>query len=103
MKYKLIPKTYKADTIAEAMYAREMEYFHCEFDLINFRYLIENAPEGADMKDIETRITDTLASMATVESVYKALEAQITDKTEHEAAVIRTAKKREENEIRSDK
>jgi hypothetical protein len=104
MKYKLIPKTHKADTIAEAMYGREMEYFHYEFDVINFKYLINNAPEGADTKDIQVRLADSLASMATVEAVYEALQAQITDQAEHEAAIIRTTKKRQEDEhIRSNK
>ena len=52
MKYKLIPKTHLADTIASAMYGREMEHFHYEFDVINFRYMIDNAPEGADLKGL---------------------------------------------------
>lgn len=104
MKYKQLPKTHKADTIAEAMYGREMEYFHYEFDVINFKHLIHNASEGADTKDIQVRLAESLASMATVEAVYEALQAQITDQAEHEAAIIRTTKKRQENEqIRSDK
>tara|TARA_R110002124_G_scaffold212642_1_gene378722 strand:+ start:185 stop:496 length:312 start_codon:yes stop_codon:yes gene_type:complete len=103
MKYKQLPETHKADTIAEAMYGREMEYFHYEFDAINFKYLINNAPEGTDTNDIQVRLADTLASMATVEAVYEALQAQITDQDEHEAAVIRTTKKRQEDAIRSDK
>ena len=104
MEYKLISKTHKADTIAEAMYGRELEYFHYEFDVINFKYLIDNAPEGADMKDVQERLASTMLQMATVEAVYEALKAQITDQAEHEAAVIRTTKKRQENEqIRSDK
>jgi hypothetical protein len=103
MKYKLIPKTHLADTIAEAMYGREMEYFHYEFDVINFKHLIDNAPEGADLKDVHERLAASLASMATVEAVYEALQARITDQAEHEAAVIRTTKRRKENEIRSDK
>tara|TARA_R110000824_G_scaffold74825_1_gene190134 strand:- start:1035 stop:1346 length:312 start_codon:yes stop_codon:yes gene_type:complete len=103
MKYVQLPKTHKADTIAEAMYGREMEYFHYEFDVINFKHVIDNAPEGADMKDIHERIAASLTSMVTVEAVYEALKSQITDQAEHEAAVIRTTKKRQENEIRSDK
>ena len=103
MKYKLIPKTHLADTIASAMYGREMEHFHYEFDVINFRYMIDNAPEGADLKDIQERLATSLASMAMVKNVHEALQAQITDQDEHEAAVIRTTKKREEDAIRSDK
>ncbi len=103
MKYKLLLETYKADTIANAMYAREMEYFHYEFDAINFEYLINNAPLGADTKDIQERLAITRTQMEAVDNTYKALVAQITDQAEHEAAVIRTAKKRQEDEIHSDK
>jgi hypothetical protein len=103
MNYQQLPKTYKADTIAEAMYARELEYFHYEFDACNFEHLIKNAPQGADMKDVEERLVSTKQQMATVEAVYEALQAQIIDQDEHEAAVIRTTKKREEDAIRSDK
>ena len=104
MKYKLLPETHKADTIAAAMYSREIEYFHDEFDVINFKHLIDNAPEGADMKDVHERLAASLESMATVEAVYEALQARITDQAEHEAAIIRTTKKRQEDEqIRSGK
>ena len=103
MKYKQLPEGYKADTIAGAMYAREIEYFHYEFDAKNFEHLIDNAPTGANTKDIQERLESTRAQMVAVENTYKALEAQITDQSEHEAAVIRTTKKREEDEIRSDK
>jgi|TARA_R110000824_G_scaffold378385_1_gene569919 hypothetical protein len=103
MEYKQLPKTYKADTIAEAMYSREMEYFHYEFDAINFEHLLDNAPQNADTTDLKKRLTDTRIQMEAVENTYKALEDQITDQAEHEAAVIRTTKKREEDAIRSDK
>jgi len=103
MKHKQLPSTYKADTIASAMYAREVEYFHYDFDAKNFEHLIDNAPTGANTKDIQERLESTRAQMVAVENTYKALEAQITDQSEHEAAVIRTTKKRKEDEIRADK
>lgn len=103
MKYKQLPKTYKADTIADAMYGREIEYFQYEFDAINFEYLLDNAPQNADVTDLKKRLTDTRIQMTAVYNSYKALEAQITDHAEHAEAVIRTTKKRKENEIRSDK
>jgi len=103
MKYKQLPSTYKDDTLASAMYARELEYFHYEFDASNFKHLLDNAPAGAGTKDIQERLESTIAQMEAVDNTYKALEAQITDQAEHEAAVIRTTKKREEDEIRSDK
>ena len=103
MKYKQLPSTYKADTIANAMYAREIEYFHYEFDAKNFEHLIGNAPAGANTEDIQERLESTREQMEAVDNTYQALAAQITDQDEHEAAVIRTTKKREEDEIRSDK
>jgi predicted nucleic acid-binding Zn-ribbon protein len=103
MKYKQLPKTHKADTIADAMYAREIEYFHYEFDAKNFEHLLDNAPQNADTTDLKKRLVDTRIQMEAVDNTYKALEAQITDHAQHEAAVIRTTKKREEDEIRSDK
>jgi len=103
MKYKQLPSTYKADTIASAMYAREMEYFHYQFDANNFEHLLDNAPAGANTKDIQDRLESTRAQMVAVENTYKALESQITDQAEHEAAVIRTTKKREDDAIRTDK
>jgi hypothetical protein len=103
MQYKQLPSAYKADTIASAMYAREIEYFHYAFDATNFAHLINNAPKGANIEAIKERLASTREQMAAVDNTYKALEAQITDQAEHEEAVIRTTKKREEDEIRSDK
>jgi len=103
MKYKQLPSTYKSDTIANAMYAREIEYFHYEFDATNFEHLIDNAPTGANTKDLQERLVNTREQMEAVDNTYKALEDQIVDQSEHEAAVIRTTKKREEDAIRTDK
>ena len=103
MIYTQLSKTYKADTIADAMYAREVEYFHYEFDATNFKFLVDNAPAGADVSDLRERLASTLDQMEAVENTFAALEAQITDHDEHEAAVIRTTKKRAEDEIRPDK
>jgi len=103
MNYKQLPSTYKADTIAAAMYAREIEYFHYEFDLNNFEFLLLDEPEGPRREDLKERRSSTTDQMAHVENVYKALEAQITDQAAHEAAIIRTTKKREDDAIRTDK
>jgi hypothetical protein len=32
MNYEQLPTEYKYDTLADAMYAREVEYFHYDFD-----------------------------------------------------------------------
>ena len=103
MKYKLLLDTYKDDTIANAMYSREVEYFHYEFDACNFEYILDNAPKEFDTSDIQERLDSTRLQMLAVGNTYKALESQITDQASHEAAVIRTIKKREEDEIRSSK
>jgi len=103
MIYKQLPSTYKADTIAIAMYAREIEYFHYEFDAINFEFLIANAPEGADLIDLKQRLHDTRTQMEAVENTQAALAAQITDQGEHEAAVIRTATARADDALRTGK
>ena len=103
MNYKQLPKTYKSDTIANAMYAREVEYFHYEFDAKNFEFLLGRAPEGADVSDLEKRLADTRFQMGAVENTYAALKSQIVDEAEHEAAVIRTTKKREEDALRPSK
>ena len=103
MKYEQLGKDYKSDVIADAMYAREVEYFHYEFDSINYEFLLNNAPKGADVTDIQKRLADTRLQMAAVDNTYEALKAQITDEAEHEAAVIRTTKKRQEDALRTDK
>jgi hypothetical protein len=103
MKYKQLQNTYKSDTLANALYSREVEYFHYAFDATNFEHLLNNAPSGSDTKDIQERLVSTRKQMAAVDNTYKALESQITDQADHEEAVIRTTKKREEDEIRSDK
>ena len=94
MNYTQLPTTYKDDTIAEAMYAREMEYFHYEFDATNFRHLIEISPDGPYKQNLQERLDSTLAQMKNVDDIYAALQAQITDPQAHEAAVLRAIEKR---------
>ena len=95
MKYEQLASTYKDDVIAEAMYARELEYFHYEFDSINFMQLLTELPEGSARDDIENRLNDTLAQMDGVDRIYNALKSQITDIEAHQAAVQRAIVKRE--------
>ena len=94
MKYAQLPPTYKDDTIAEALYAREVEYFHYEFDAINFAHLIAAAPPGPYRDSIQQRLDTTREQMAQVEAVHAALQAQITDPAAHAAAVARAIEKR---------
>ena len=66
MKYEQIPQTYRDDLIAEALYGRELEYFHYDFDRINFEHILKNLPECEYRTLIEKRQFDTLAPMAQV-------------------------------------
>lgn len=94
MNYTQLPATYKDDTIAEAMHAREIEFFHYEFDATNFRHLLDHLPDGPYRDGIEQRLAATLEQMANVEAIYAALQAQITDPQAHAAAVARAIEKR---------
>lgn len=94
MQYTQLPPTYKNDTIAEAIYAREIEFFHYEFDANNFRHLLTLLPEGPYQQDVQNRLNSTLVQMANVDAIYHALVAQITDPEDYAAAVLRTTEKR---------
>jgi len=97
MKYLQLPQIYIDDTIAEALYAREVEFFHYDFDRKNYVAIIEAMPDDADAAyraDMQKRIDDTLLQMGYVELIYAALLGQITDPAAHVAAVTRTTAKR---------
>ena len=86
MKYEQMPLTYRDDTIAEALFAREIEYFHYDFDRINFEHILKDLPECEYRAMMEQRLFDTIGAMA--------LRAQITDPKAHAAAIARTTKRR---------
>ncbi len=44
--YTQLSADYKYSVIAAAVYAREIEHFHYDFDRVNFEYLIEILPDG---------------------------------------------------------
>lgn len=97
MKYQQLKQDYIDDTIAEALYAREMEFFHYDFDRGNYQKMIDALPINTDPKyraDLQKRINDTLVQMESVDRIYAALTGQITDAARHEAAVVRTTAKR---------
>lgn len=90
MKYEQLDPDYKYDVIAEAIYAREMEFFHYEFDLINFKYIVSRLSYGSSYRDeIDKRRLETEIQMGRVELVIAALKAQIDDQEKYEAAVKR--------------
>ena len=94
MEYEQIPQTYRDDLIAEALYGREIDHFHYDFDRINFEHILKNLPECEYRKVIEQRHADTLGAMAQVEKTVDALRSQITDAEAYAAAVVRTTEKR---------
>ena len=96
MNYKQLPNTYKYDIIAEALYGRELEYFHYEFDAINFRKMLEGMHPGEYRDNLEKRLNDTIEQMAKVDVIYKAIESQIDDQKEYFLAVLRMTAKRGE-------
>jgi hypothetical protein len=94
MIYTQLPQTYCDDVLAEAIYGREVEFFHYDFDRNNFTKLLEDMPSGAYRDDIENRLVGTIEQMHNVESIYNALISQITNQEAHDAAVLRTTEKR---------
>ena len=95
MKYRQLAETYKYDTIAEAMYARELEHFHYNFDRVNFEALLKTTPKGPYRDSIQARLEQTLLEMERVEQIYAALETQIDNEQEFAVAVLRARAKRE--------
>jgi len=98
MQYTQILTTYKYDTLADAVYAREVEYFHYDFDRINFEHLLANATDNEFAANVAERLDATRKQMANVEAVMAALHAQIDDQAEYEAAVVRVTAKRKAKE-----
>jgi hypothetical protein len=98
MTYTQLTKDYKYDTIAEAIYAREVEYFHYDFDRANFEHLLAHTDDDEFRTDLTQRLVATLGQMKKVESIMVALRSQIDDQQAYEAAVIRTTAKRADKE-----
>lgn len=89
MKYTQLSTEYKYDVIANAVFAREMEYFHYAFDQKNFEFLLRVLPEGEYRDNVAKRLEDTTTQMANVEAVYAALMAQVDDPVLYADAVER--------------
>lgn len=102
MIYTQIPTSYKYDVIAEAIYGREIEHFHYDFDRVNFERLIATASDSEYKENIRQRLADTLGQMENVEAIYAALMAQVDDQDAYAEAVKRATQKREDqkNEAR---
>ena len=95
MEYEQLGQEYRDDHLAEAMYAREQEWFHYDFDRINFERMLTVLPDGPYKQDIAQRLTDTRSRLQAVDLVYAALKSQIVDAGAHQRAVERAKAKRE--------
>ena len=98
MIYSQLSTAYKYDTIADAMYGREVEYFHYDFDRINFEHLLANATDNEFAANVAERLDATRKQMSNVAAVMAALRSQIDDQAEYEAAVVRVTAKRKAKE-----
>jgi hypothetical protein len=98
MKYEQLPTEYKYDTLADAMYAREVEYFHYDFDRKNFEHLLANATDNEFAANVAERLDATRKQMGNVMGVVEALRSQIDDADAYAAAVERVTAKRKAKE-----
>ena len=98
MIYTQLSDNYKYDTLADAMYAREIEHFHYDFDRKNFEHLLANATDNEFAANVAERLNDTRKQMGNVAAIMDALKEQIEDQAAYDAAVIRVTAKREAKE-----
>lgn len=98
MNYTQLPTEYKYRHLANAIYAREMEYFHYDFDRINFEHLVANLPPSPFRDDIENRIRETVEQMNNVKAIMAALWSQVDDEAAYAEAVAHVTREREEKD-----
>lgn len=98
MKYEQLPTEYKYDTLADAMYAREVEHFHYDFDRKNFEHLLANATDNEFAANVAERLNSTRKEMDNVMLIISALKSQIEDQAAYDAAVERVTAKRKAKE-----
>ena len=80
MNYTQLSPTYKYDILAEAIYGRELEFWHYDFDRINFEHILIGLPECDYRTNMEKRLVDTEAMMKQSERTMAALWSQVDDK-----------------------
>lgn len=99
MIYTQLSTDYKYDTLADAIYAREVEYFHYDFDRLNFDFLLSNLPDCEFKTSTAERLASTLHQMNSVEAIMDALRSQIDDAEAYAKAVERVTAKRKAKEL----
>jgi hypothetical protein len=98
MVYTQLSDDYKYDVLADAMYAREVEYFHYDFDRKNFEHLLANATDNEFAANVSERLDATRKQMGNVQLIIAALTEQIEDEQAYADAVVRVTAKREAKE-----
>jgi hypothetical protein len=98
MIYEQLSDDYKYDVLADAMYAREVEHFHYDFDRKNFEHLLANATDNEFAANVAERLDTTRKQMGNVVLIMAALREQIDNQDAYDAAVIRVTAKREAKE-----
>ncbi len=98
MVYEQLPTEYKYDVLADAMYAREVEHFHYDFDRKNFEHLLANATDNEFAANVAERLDATRKQLSNVNAIIAALKEQIEDQAAYDAAVVRVTAKREAKE-----
>jgi hypothetical protein len=98
MSYEQLSTDYKYDILADAMYAREVEHFHYDFDRKNFEYLLANATDNEFAANVAERLNSTRKEMGNVMLIISALKSQIEDEQAYAAAVERVTAKRKAKE-----
>ena len=95
MHFEQLDDGYRDDHIAQALYARELEWFHYEVDRLNFGAMLaaDDLPQ-AMRADLEKRLTEIAVQQDMVQRVMAALRAQIRSPEAHAAAIERTRLKR---------
>ena len=95
MNYTQINDDYRYDTIADAIYAREVEHFHYNFDRVNFLFILtQGGQDEAFIADVAERLQSTIVQMQNVDLMTNALRAQIKDQAAYDKAVQRVTEKR---------
>jgi len=94
MIYSQLSSSYKYDTLADAVYGREVEYFHYDFDRSNCEHILKDLPECVYRTNLEKRLADTVGTMAQVERTMSALLAQIDNPIAYAEGVARAIERR---------
>ena len=95
MNYTQINDDYRYDTIADAIYAREVEHFHYNFDRVNFLFILtQGGLEETFIAEVADRLKSTITQMQKVGVMTDALRAQIKDQAAYDKAVKRVTEKR---------